>query len=192
MLQDARESHNAGKLATASRNYAATALLKLIDTDFEAGRSTRLAGAYALCSVDCAARTPNRQLTVFLQSLTEAILQYAETGRPDDDCLAGLCTEWIGDSLLMVGEDGVEERYRAAREYYARSSDGERRSWGMEEEFDYATLAYEDFVEASGIDLGEFISELELEYGVQSVALLTFDQRIKLKLRVLSALRENG
>lgn len=165
-FQKAMEAEKAGRHREAAEHFAIDAMIELVKSNFESGRTMRINAAILLQAISADVRANNTNRARHIFSFLEPLLAEIRDST-DDTVLAGIASEWTGDALLMLGEPGAKEQYREAETRYVDVRPTE--NWGFEEEFDYEHWAIESFLESEGMEVPE---NLELD----------FQQRIGLKL----------
>lgn len=161
---EAANLKNQGQYAEAADYYALRVFTGLVQDHFKYGRSAQLALAHTLsalvCDVQAGQRRRARRFFEILRPFYRDMIEEV-----DDVVLAGLLEEWLGDGLLVLGDETARTHYQRAQQAYETESNPER-NWAFEEEFDYAYWAFEAFMESEGRPLPDDF-EFDFERRVQ-------------------------
>lgn len=164
---EAADLENQGQYAEAADYYALRVFTGLVQDHFKYGRSARLALAHTLSALVCDVQAGQlRRARRFFEILRPFYRDMIE--EVDDVVLAGLLEEWLGDGLLVLGDETARTHYQRAQRAYETESNPER-NWAFEEEFDYAYWAFEAFMESEDHSM---LDDIEYDFG----------QRIQFKL----------
>lgn len=143
-----------GEYREACDRYLQAAVSELIDRGYDPlgdGGFTIGILMNALCAATLA--TDSNRVDVVksvLKSLLEVTLE--SSGR-DDEAVAGVCVEWVGDAELVSGTDDAQGYYDQAEDYFASADKRAADRWSMEKGLDYSAAAICRWVETIGADI---------------------------------------
>lgn len=146
---DALDAEEEGDLGRAATDYVGLGTYLLAESDYQNSRRYREGVTFILLAIShdiCGDNTVRaRSHFGLFQEKFEQI-----TTTADEDVVRGFGHEWLGDARLMVGEEGVSDAYKTARELFEGMELNERLVWGAVPEYDTAYKAMCQFFESHG------------------------------------------
>lgn len=153
LYSKARDAQERGAYRKAAEYWAHHSFSKLVEEHFEHTRRTRIGVAIMLRAISCDTRAGNTERAKSLFNIVQPVLDRIREAA-DDEVVAGLASEWLGDGCLMLGDEAALNYYREAKDLYEGNVAVDE-PWGYEEEFDQAYWAFESFLDSNGYSLPE-------------------------------------
>lgn len=163
----ARDAEDDGEFGEAARLYTESGFETLNRADFEPNRTFRVGIGKLARALSCDVRDGNVSRSVGLRRTIAGTIDHVQR-EATEECLIGLCEEWLGDVHLMTSSSSAREHYEQALDTFRDVPEGKQFSWGMEEEFDYVYWAVEAVLEQRGFTEMERLPALDFERRVET------------------------
>lgn len=150
-LEDAKSAKSRSDFARASDIYLQHSVNELIENDYDPLRDGGATIGWLLRALSAAAISKDPSRESIIGDLLETSINQS-FDKQQEDAIAGVCMEWLGDASILRGTPAAVTYYKDAEEFFAKDDERSAVRWSMEKGRDYADTALFEYLESIDVD----------------------------------------